>query len=77
MAGGWLIWVKGAKGPSPSKWAEPPAMITDFWRGRVLSKVAISEADFALSLDELAAKFPPPPAEVQGERYVIARRAAE
>lgn len=73
MSAGFLIWEKGLCGPMPVKRQELPTYFDDKDRKtRVIRTIALGADEFALSLDELAERYPER-AEPEGERFTIAR----
>lgn len=62
--GGFLVLVPGGRGPAPQKCTERPSTVaTDYWKHRLLAIVPLTAEEYALPLDELAAKYPPPKTE--------------
>ncbi|MEW6639051.1 MAG: hypothetical protein AB1586_01005 [Pseudomonadota bacterium] len=56
-----FVWVRGLYGPEPQVWGEEAFFAPDHTReGSVLAMRRLAPEEYALSLRELAARYPPP-----------------
>ena len=67
MIGGYLVWVRGLRGPEAQKWGlNPSDRVHDYWKDKVLAVHPLGPEVYALELDELAARYPAPAQQADG-----------
>jgi hypothetical protein len=58
----WLVWIHGARGPSPQKWTTQCFEAHPNRLQSVMARHPLSIAEARLTLDVLAKRYPPPAA---------------
>lgn len=59
MAGWYLVWIEGPRGPEPQKWSSE-ALWGQLGRQDVIVRFALTDEEAKLPLDQLARLHPPP-----------------
>lgn len=58
---GVLVWIRGNGGLERQRCLEIPASLGgDYWKSRVVVAVSLTPEEYAMTLDELASKYPCP-----------------
>ena len=57
---GWFVWEQGMRGPVPAKIDKDrvPYLTRDEWNKKTISSHPLGKAEFEMSLDELAKRYP-------------------
>jgi hypothetical protein len=62
---GYIIWVRGLRGPELQKHAAPPRPESDYRRRMLVQPIAMKDGDWGKSIDELRKEYPAPTQESQ------------
>lgn len=65
-----FVWVRSPRGPAPQKWAEMLRKDHSADGSRVLAHHNLTAEEEALSLDQLAAKYPAPAQEEEADHEI-------
>ncbi len=58
---GYVVWVRGPRGPELQKWREPPPDLSGYWDKRVIgSPIPVGRDIYAKPINELLRLFPAP-----------------
>jgi len=58
---GYIVWVRGPRGPELQKWREPPPDLSGYWAKRVIgSPIPVGRDMYSRSISELMRLFPAP-----------------
>ena len=58
---GYIVWIRGTRGPELQKWREPPPDLSGYWAKRVIgSPIPVGHDVYAKPIDEPLRLFPAP-----------------